>query len=165
MLKVVSYLYGPNLNFMAKQPSNTSRKNPAIALDYGKIPPQAMDLEEAVLGAIMLEKDAILMVLDILVPGSFYKEAHQQIYEVAQSLSMRENPIDLLTVTEELRKLEKLEAVGGAVYISQLTSRVGSAAHLEYHARCNRQLQQQRNDLFVSSSKNHRSQYPLDGKR
>ena len=100
------------------------KKNPAIALDYGKIPPQAMDLEEAVLGAIMLEKDAILSVLDILEPGSFYKEAHQQIYEVCQSLSMQEKPIDLLTVTEELRKLEKLEAVGGAVYIAQLTSRV-----------------------------------------
>ena len=82
----------------------------------------------------MLEKDALLSVLDILEPSSFYKESHQQIFEVAQTLSQQEKPIDLLTVTEELRKLEKLEAVGGAVYISQLTSRVGSAAHLEYHA-------------------------------
>jgi replicative DNA helicase len=109
----VSYLYGPKSIFMAKQASTPSRKNPAIALDYGKIPPQAPDLEEAVLGAIMLEKDAILSVLDILEPSSFYKESHQQIFEVAQSLSQREKPIDLLTVTEELRKLEKLEAVGG----------------------------------------------------
>ena len=120
---VVSYLYGPNRNDMAKQQAPTSRVNQAIALDYGKIPPQAPDLEEAVLGAIMLEKDAILSVLDILEPVSFYKESHQQIYEVAQSLSQQEKPIDLLTVTEELRKLEKLEAVGGAVYIAQLTSR------------------------------------------
>ena len=136
---------------MAKQASNTPRKNSGIALDYGKIPPQAPDLEEAVLGAIMLEKDAILSVLDILVPGSFYKESHQQIYEVAQNLSMQEKPIDLLTVTEELRKLEKLEAVGGAVYISQLTSRVGSAAHLEYHARIVAQKYIQRELIRVSS--------------
>ena len=147
----VCYLYGPNSIFMAKQASTPSRKNPAIALDYGKIPPQAPDLEEAVLGAIMLEKDAILSVLDILEPGSFYKESHQQIFEVAQSLSQQEKPIDLLTVTEELRKLEKLEAVGGAVYISQLTSRVGSAAHLEYHARIVAQKYIQRELIRVSS--------------
>ena len=64
---------------MAKQQFNTPKKNAPIAMDYGKIPPQALDLEEAVLGAIMLEKDAILTVLDILEPGSFYKEAHQTI--------------------------------------------------------------------------------------
>ena len=73
---------------MAKQQTAPSRKNPVLARDYGKIPPQALDLEEAVLGAIMLEKDAILSVLDILEPGSFYKEANQQIYEMAQKLSM-----------------------------------------------------------------------------
>jgi replicative DNA helicase len=135
---------------MAKQAS-IPKKNPAIALDYGKIPPQALDLEEAVLGAIMLEKDAILTVLDILEPGSFYKEAHQVIYEVAQTLSQQEKPIDLLTVTEELRKIEKLEAVGGAAFIAQLTSRVGSAAHLEYHARIVAQKYIQRELIRVSS--------------
>lgn len=137
---------------MAKQQFNTPKKNSGIALDYGKIPPQAIDLEEAVLGAIMLEKDAILSVLDILEPGSFYKEANQQIYEVAQSLSQGEKPIDLLTISEELRKLDKLEAVGGAVYIAQLTSRVGSAAHLEYHARIVAQKYIQRELIRVSSN-------------
>ena len=136
---------------MAKQTGTSIKKNPAIALDYGKIPPQALELEEAVLGAIMLEKDAILSVLDILEPGSFYKEAHQVIYEVAQSLSQQEKPIDLLTVTEELRKIEKLEAVGGASFIAQLTSRVGSAAHLEYHARIVAQKYIQRELIRVSS--------------
>jgi replicative DNA helicase len=136
---------------MAKQSNTPSRRNPALALDYGKIPPQALDLEEAVLGAIMLEKDAILTVLDILVPESFYKEAHQQVYEVAQSLSRKEKPIDLLTVTEELRRLEKLETVGGASFIAQLTSRVGSAAHLEYHARIVAQKYIQRELIRVSS--------------
>jgi replicative DNA helicase len=136
---------------MAKQQVPKSRRNPAIALDYGKIPPQAPDLEEAVLGAIMLEKDAYLSVVDILEPRSFYKESHQQIFEVAQSLSQQEKPIDLLTVTEELRKLEKLEAVGGASFIAQLTSRVGSAAHLEYHARIVAQKFIQRELIRVSS--------------
>lgn len=136
---------------MAKQFTPTPKKKSAIALDYGKIPPQALDLEQAVLGAIMLEKDAILSVLDILEPESFYKEAHQQIYTAAQQLSMQENPIDLLTITEELRKNEKLEAVGGAVYIAQLTSRVGSAAHLEYHARIVAQKYIQRELIRVSS--------------
>jgi replicative DNA helicase len=136
---------------MAKQQATVPKKNQAIALDYGKIPPQALDLEEAVLGAIMLEKDAILTVLDILEPACFYKEAHQQIYEIAQYLSQHEKPIDLLTVTEELRKQEKLESVGGAVYIAQLTSRVGSAAHLEYHARIVAQKYIQRELIRVSS--------------
>ncbi|HER09260.1 MAG TPA: replicative DNA helicase [Bacteroides sp.] len=136
---------------MAKQQGSIPGRKTSIALDYGKIPPQALDLEEAVLGAIMLEKDAIFSVLDILEPASFYKEAHQQIYEVAQTLSQQEKPIDLLTVTEALRKLEKLEQVGGAVYIAQLTSRVGSAAHLEYHARIVAQKYIQRELIRVSS--------------
>ena len=136
---------------MARQQQNSPRKQSPEVLDYGKIPPQALDLEEAVLGAIMLEKDAILSVLDILEPASFYKDSHQQIYEVAQSLSQQEKPIDLLTVIEELRKLEKLEAVGGAAYITQLTSRVGSAAHLEYHARIVAQKYIQRELIRVSS--------------
>jgi replicative DNA helicase len=136
---------------MAKQQYSTPKKNPAIAMDYGKIPPQALDLEEAVLGAIMLERDALLSVLDILEPSSFYKESHQRIFEVAQTLSTDEKPIDLLTVTEELRRTDLLEAVGGAVYISQLTSRVGSAAHLEYHARIVAQKYIQRELIRVSS--------------
>lgn len=136
---------------MAQGNKQNQTRKPAISLDYGKIPPQALDLEEAVLGAIMLEKDAFLSVIDILEPHSFYKESHQLIFEVARNLSARELPIDLLTVTEELRKKDKLEAVGGAVYIAQLTSRVGSAAHLEYHARIVAQKYIQRELIRVSS--------------
>ncbi|PID91143.1 MAG: replicative DNA helicase [Bacteroidetes bacterium] len=135
---------------MAKQ-SQPQKKRASVALDYGKIPPQAPDLEEAVLGAIMLEKDAILTVIDILEGDSFYKEAHQHIYNVALSLSQQEKPVDLLTVTEELRKTDKLDIVGGASYIAQLTSRVGSAAHLEYHARIVAQKYIQRELIRVSS--------------
>ncbi len=122
-----------------------------IAADHGKIPPQALDLEEAVLGAIMLEKDAILSVLDILKPECFYQEAHQKIFNTAVELSTSEKPIDLLTITEALRKKEMLEEIGGASFISQLTSRVGSAAHLEYHARIVAQKYIQRELIRVSS--------------
>ena len=71
--------------------------------DFGKVPPQAIDMEEAVLGAIMLEKEAVITILDILKPASFYKEAHQKIFKAVSDLSLREYPVDLYTVTEELR--------------------------------------------------------------
>ena len=101
----------------------------------GKVPPQAIDLEEAVLGALMLEKDALSNVIEILKPGSFYKEAHLHIYEAIVELFNNAEPIDLLTVTSQLRKNGKLEIVGGPYYITELTSRVNSAANIEYHAR------------------------------
>ncbi|MEX0988350.1 MAG: replicative DNA helicase [Bacteroidales bacterium] len=142
---------------MANKQNSPGKKISVIAADHGKIPPQALDLEAAVLGAIMLEKDAILSVLDILLPECFYQEAHQKIYTVAMDLSTREHPIDLLTITEELRKREQLEEVGGATYISQLTSRVGSAAHLEYHARIVAQKYIQRELIRVSSEIQSRS--------
>lgn len=103
--------------------------------DIGRVPPQAIDMEEAVLGAIMLEKEAIITVLDILKPESFYKDVHQVIYQAILSLNTRELPVDLYTVTEELRSLNELDRVGGPVYLTQLTSKVVSAAHVEFHAR------------------------------
>lgn len=136
---------------MAKSFQTSEAKSNLIAADHGKIPPQALDLEAAVLGAIMLEKDAILSVLDILVPECFYQDANQRIFSAAVELSNREKPIDLLTITEELRKRNELEQVGGATYISQLTSRVGSAAHLEYHARIIAQKYIQRELIRVST--------------
>ena len=122
-----------------------------VNMDYGRVPPQAIDLEEAVLGAIMLEKDAVIAVLDILKPESFYKEAHQKIYQAIIDLSMNQQPIDILTITEELKKREVLNEVGGALYITQLTSRVASAAHLEFHARIVAQKYIQRELIRVSS--------------
>jgi len=103
--------------------------------EMGKIPPQALDLEEAVLGAIMLEKNAALEVLDILRADSFYIPAHQKIFGAIVELSKTYKPIDILTVTEALRQTKELDEVGGAYYISRLTSKVGSAAHIEHHAR------------------------------
>lgn len=101
----------------------------------GRMQPRDKDLEEAVLGALMLEKDAYTTVCDILKPESFYEPENQLIYEAIQQLGASQQPIDMLTVTERLRQNDALEKVGGAVFISDLTSRVASGAHVEYHAR------------------------------
>ena len=102
---------------------------------FGKVQPQALPLEEAVLGALMLDKDALAVILDILRPDSFYAESHQEIYRSIVELFSKSRPVDLLTVTEELKKAGKLEVVGGAYYLVELTNRVASAANIEYHAR------------------------------
>lgn len=122
-----------------------------LNIEMGKLPPQAIDLEEAVLGAMMLEKDAVNDVIDILVPNSFYKESHQKIYTAIQDLFQESEPIDLLTVTEKLRKNGDLEFVGGAYYIASLTHKVASAANVEYHARIIAQKFIQRSLIHISS--------------
>lgn len=99
------------------------------------MPPQAVDLEEAVLGALMLERDAFSMVGDLLEPDAFYRDAHQRIFRAIQKLFVNGDPVDLLTVTEALRKSGELEQVGGAYYLAQLTSRVASSVHIEFHAK------------------------------
>ena len=106
-----------------------------IANEMGRIPPQAVDLEKAVLGAMMLEKNAVTDTIDILIRESFYDPKHQYIFEVIKELFGSSKPVDILTVTDKLKKNGELEAAGGAAYISQLTSRVASTAHVEYHAR------------------------------
>ncbi|MFV0467659.1 MAG: replicative DNA helicase [Dysgonomonas sp.] len=117
--------------------NNDSRKNNKTQLiqDLGRIQPQARELEEAILGALMLEKDAYSLVSDILKPESFYDPVHQSIYMAIMNLAVRQAPIDMLTVVEQLRKDGELDAVGGPVYIAQLTEKVASAAHIEFHAR------------------------------
>ena len=102
---------------------------------FGKIPPQAKELEEAVLGAIMLEKGAFDTVVEILKPECFYADANQQIYRAMQSLANKGLPIDLLTVVEELKIKEELELVGGPYYVSKLTNSVVSSANIEAHSR------------------------------
>jgi replicative DNA helicase len=118
---------------------------------YGKIQPQAVQLEEAVLGALMLEKDAIAKILDILKPESFYLEGHQKIYTAMRKLFDRSAPIDLLTVHEELKKSGDLDIVGGAGYLVELTHKVGSAANLEYHSKIITQKYIQRELIRVST--------------
>ena len=128
----------PNQHFR-KQPTFAGGRpqagNAWLDTGLGKLPPQALDLEEAVLGALMIEKDALSSVVDILKPETFYKEAHQRIYNAILTLFGNSDPIDLLTVTQQLRKTGEIELVGGGGYVSELTFRVNSAANIEYHAR------------------------------
>src|SRR5215203_4938453 len=102
---------------------------------YGKVPPQAKDLEEAVLGAIMLEKKAFDAVVEILKPECFYVDAHQRIYRAMQGLANKSQPIDILTVVEELRTREELDLVGGPYFVTKLTNSVVSSANIEAHSR------------------------------
>ncbi len=120
---------------MAQKKNTPQTKVSQIDLELGKLPPQAIELEEAVLGAIMMEKNAIVEVMDILTPDSFYKEEHQKIFQAIIDLSSNDKAIDILTVTEELRKRNQLDEIGGPVYITQLTSRIASAAHVDFHSR------------------------------
>ena len=117
---------------------NYTRQKKAYApkvSEQGKLQPQDKELEEAVLGALMLEKDAYTTVCDILKPECFYEPTNQLIYSAISRLGAQQRPIDMLTVTEQLRLDGKLDEVGGALRISALTGRVASAAHIEYHAR------------------------------
>jgi replicative DNA helicase len=122
-----------------------------LNLEMGKLPPQATDLEEAVLGAMMLEKYAVDDTIDILSADSFYKDTHQKIYAAILDLFQKSEPIDILTVTENLRKSGDLDFVGGAYYIASLTNKVASAANAEYHARIIAQKYIQRELIKVSS--------------
>lgn len=116
-----------------------NRKKPAfepIKEDpTGKLPPHDTELEEVVLGALMLEKDAYMAVADFLTPDAFYDPRHAKIYDAISTLGFNQRPIDMITVTEQLRANGTLEEVGGAVHIVELTSRVYSAANVEYHAK------------------------------
>jgi len=136
-------------------PTGRYRKKPSFdnPTNYlGKVPPQAIELEEAVLGALMLEKDALTNVIDILKVESFYKEAHKVIFQAILDLFTESQPIDLLTVTTQLRKNGALEVAGGAFYITELTSKVASAANIEYHARIITEQSIKRELIRISST-------------
>lgn len=121
--------------------------------DYsGAISPHAIELESSVLGAIILEKDALTFVAEILRPESFYVEANQEIYKAIVQLFNSSEPIDIRTVVNQLRKNGKLEFVGGAYYIASLTSQVGSASNIEYHARALVEFSIRRDIIAVSTA-------------
>ena len=132
---------------------NKNIKRSADLSDYvfGKVQPQAIPLEEVVLGAIMLEKDALSNVMDIIRAESFYTDAHQLIFKAMLRLFERLHPIDLLTVMEELKKSGDLEPAGGPAYLAELTNRVASAANIEFHARIISQKHIQRELITVST--------------
>lgn len=114
---------------------NKKIKEPAFPEKLGKVPPRDTELEEIVLGALMLEKDAYMNVCDILVPDSFYDPVNKLIYEAIQTLGLSQRPIDMMTVVDQLRKDGTLEQIGGTVHIIELTRRMYSAANIEYHAK------------------------------
>jgi len=126
-------------------------KSTIINLERGKIPPQALDLEEVTLGAMMIDKKGVDEVIDILSPDAFYKEAHKHIFEAIFQLFENSEPIDLLTVSSQLKKNEKLDVVGGDFYLISLTQKVSSSAHIEFHARIILQKFIQRSLIKISN--------------
>ncbi|MGB0367404.1 MAG: replicative DNA helicase [Flavobacteriaceae bacterium] len=122
-----------------------------VSLEKGKIPPQAIDLEEAVLGAMLIDKKGVDEVIDILQEDAFYKEAHQHIFSAIHHLFEISEPIDLLTVSAQLRKMETLEKVGGDFYLVQLSKKVSTSAHIEFHARIILQKYIQRSLIKISN--------------
>ena len=119
-------------------------------LDAGKLPPQAPELEEAVIGAILLE-DCISSVSLILHPDSFYIQKHSQIYKAVLRLYEKSHPIDMLTIVQELKRTNELDEIGGAYFVSSLTNRVASASNVEFHARIIQQKFIQREIIRISS--------------
>jgi len=121
--------------FPIEKLTGNTRKQNGKSDPSGRIPPQAVDVEQSVLGAMLIEREAIPRAVEILPPDSFYTAKHQKIYLSILSLFERGNPVDLITLTEELKRRGELDDIGGAYYISELTTKVASAANVEYHGR------------------------------
>lgn len=131
--------------------SYSSKKSQVISLEKGKIPPQAVDLEEVVLGAMMIDKKGVDEIIDLINPDVFYREAHQHIFAAIFQLFKTGQPIDLLTVASQLKKDGNLDIVGGEYYLIQLTQKVSSSAHIEFHARIILQKFIQRSLIKISN--------------
>lgn len=137
-------------DFKQRIGSKRNYTSPMPMMEHGKVPPNAVELEDAVLGALMLESEALTDVVEILKPESFYKLEHQRIFEAILDLFSKSDPIDILTVSAWLKKAGYLELVGGPYYVSKLTDRVASSANAEYHARIIAQKHIQRELIRVS---------------
>ena len=123
---------------MPENNRNTRRRSQSADVpqlsELGRLQPQATDLEEAVIGACLIEKDAFASISDILKPNSFYDSKHRLIFQAIQSLAGANNPVDILTVKNQLEKTGDLDNAGGVLYLTELSRRVLSSAHIEYHA-------------------------------
>ena len=122
-----------------------------INLKNAKLPPQALDLEEAVLGAMLIDKKGVDEVIDLLTAEAFYKETHQLIFQAIFTLFQKSEPIDLLTVSNQLKKDNNHERIGGDFYLISLTQKVSSSAHIEFHARIILQKFIQRSLIKISN--------------
>lgn len=133
------------------KPKQSGDKNiDSLALDMGKKPPQAVDIEEAVLGALMLEPHAVPETLEIVNSECFYKETNRKIFNAIKTLSDNHNPVDFLTVSDELKRTGDLEIIGGVAFLTQLSMKISSAAHVEYHAKILLQKYIQRELISIS---------------
>ena len=126
-------------------------KASVFSLQKGKLPPQAVDLEEVVLGAMMIDKKGVDEVIDILQPEAFYKESHQLIFNAIISLFEKQEPIDIKTVSFQLKKDGNLNSVGGDYYLIELSQKVSSSAHIEFHSRIILQKFIQRKLISISN--------------
>lgn len=131
------------------------RKDVTYTHDLGKLPPQAIEMEEAVLGAIMLERDAVSTALEMLRPDHFYLDNHKDIFQAVLDLTLESDPVDMRTVVNQLKKSGKLETVGGQYYIAELTSKIASAANIEAHSRVIKQQFIKREIIRVASEIHH----------
>lgn len=131
--------------------NNFNPSSPVIDLQRGKLPPQAAELEEVVLGALMIDTKGLYEVMEMLFKEAFYIGAHQHIFECVHNLFKNNQPVDLLTVSSELKRTGKLESIGGDYYLIKLTQKVASSAHIEYHSRIILQKYIQRNLIRVSN--------------
>ena len=116
----------------------------------GRVPPQAIELEEAILGALLIDRDALSKVIDILSPESFYVDGHQKIFEAITQLFGDSDPIDILTVSQRLKKEGELNNIGGEAKLIGLSTRVSSSAHIEFHSRIVVQKHIQRELIHIS---------------
>ncbi len=139
---------------MAKKQAAAGSRKPVnldnIGVEMGRKPPQAIDIEEAVLGALLIEPDVISDVVDLLSSDCFYKEAHQKIYRAIVDLASRHDPVDIFTVTDELTKSGDIDIVGGPHYLTQLSLKIGAATHVEYHCKVLLQKYIQRSLIEIS---------------
>ncbi|MEN6618664.1 MAG: replicative DNA helicase [Rikenellaceae bacterium] len=133
-----------------RQKAKSEKNIDILSLEMGKKPPQAIDIEEAVLGALMLEPNAISDIIDVINPDCFYKESNRKIFIAIANLASKHAPVDIFTISDELKNMGDLETVGGTVYLSQLSMKIGAAAHIDYHAKILLQKYIQRELIGIS---------------
>src|SRR4030042_2724576 len=114
--------------------AETKIKKETVDSKVGKVPPQSVDAEESVLGALLIDKDAVVKVAEVLTSDDFYQERHSEIYRAILSLYEKRLPADLVTLTEELKKTDKYDLVGGAGYLTNVVNSVPTSAHIEHYA-------------------------------